>query len=184
MPIQQSRSRRASLWQSALDEATAKQGGGGAASFGPKKAVKRPMDQDIVNNAEVVQAIEKHDFSNQQLPNPPPPKAAAGFKDSVKFCSTTAFKLAEARVKAFFTNDDSEVRLLQQQLGAAFGACDPKWSDVIEIYFRNRVAQQKIPYRPYNDIGEYVIDDPDLLPDSALIAFLADWGTGEDPAKH
>src|SRR5580704_8519336 len=105
MPIQQSRSRLASLWQSALDEATSKEGGGGgAAGFGARSgATKRPVDQDIVDNQDVVKNIEKLDFESIPIPNPPPPAPAVDIKSTVKFCSTIAFKLAEARVKAFFT---------------------------------------------------------------------------------
>jgi predicted phosphodiesterase len=184
MPIQQRRSMQASLWQSALDEATAKESGGGAAAFGGtgKPMTKRPMDQDIVANDEVTAAIEARDLKGQAMPEAAAPSAAAGVQDTVKFCSTTAFKLAEARVKAIFTRDDTEVKLLQQQLGATFGNCDPKWSEVIENYVRNRVAAQQIPYRPYNQISDYVFED--RLPGNALVALLADWGTGEDAAKN
>ena len=182
MPIQQSRSRAASLWQSALDEATAKESGGGAAALGgPKPMTRRPSDHDIAANYDVVKAIEAREFKGVPIPEPPALSAAAGIQDTVKFCSTTAFKLAEARVKAILTGDDTEVKKLQEQLSAKFGNCDPKWSEVIENYVRNRVAAQHIPYRPYNAIGDYVIEDG--LPEKALVALLADWGTGEDGAK-
>ena len=184
MPIQQRRSREASLWQSALDEATAKESGGGAAALGgPRKAItKRPIDQDIVVNDQVAEAIQAQEFEGQAMPEPAPPSPAAGVQDTIKFCSTTAFKLAEARVKAIFTRDDTEVKRLEQQLGATFGNCDPKWREVIENYVRNRVAAQHIPYRPYNNISDYVMEG--RLPENALVALLADWGTGEDAAKN
>jgi hypothetical protein len=182
MPIQQSRSRDASLWQSALDEATAKESGGGAAALGAPKAITtRPIDQDITNNYDVVLEIQKQAFEGESVPQPSPPSPAAGVKDTIKFCSATAFKLAEARVKAFFSHDDSEVKRLEQQLGEKFGNCDPKWREAIESYVRNKVAAQHIPYRPYNQITDYVLED--RLPENALIALLADWGTGEDVAK-
>ena len=183
MPIQQSHSRQASLWQSALDEATAKESGGAAASLsGAKRTSKRVMDQDIAANDAVIKAIERQEFHGVALPDPLPPSPGAGIQDTVKFCSTTAFKLAEARLKAIFTRDDTDVKKLQQQLGAKFGNCDPKWKEAIEMYVRNRVAAQQIPYRPFNNIGEYVIEN--IPPQNALIALLADWGTGEDSAKN
>src|SRR5580658_232160 len=183
MPIQQSRSREASLWQSALDEATAAQSGGGAASLGAPSAVtRRPIDQDITDNYEVIKAIEEWEFDGTPIPDAAPPTPAAGVKDIIKFCSTTAFRLAEAKVRAVFSRDDTEVKLLEQQLGEKFGNCDPKWGETIKNYVKNRVAAQNIPYRPYNDIGQYVISD--RLPGKGLIALLADWGTGEDAAKR
>jgi predicted phosphodiesterase len=183
MPIQQSRSRKASLWQSALDEATAKQSGGAAASLSrAKRTSKRAMDQDMAANDPVIKAIERQELQGVVLPDPLPPSPAAGFQDTVKFCSTTAFKLAEARLKAIFTKDDTDARRLQRQLGAKFGNCDPKWKEAIEMYIRNRVAAQQIPYRPYNNIGDYVIEN--IPPQNALIALLADWGTGEESATN
>ena len=184
MPIEQSRSRTASLWQSALDEATAKGSAGGAVSVAGarKPKIKRPMDQDIADNLPVIQAIEQREFKKRPLPKPRAPGPGVGISDTVKFCSITAFKLAEARVKAVFTRDDTEVKKLEKQLGAQFGQCDPKWSEAIESYVRNRIAAQNIPYRPYNNIGDYVIRD--RLPTDGLIALLADWGTGDDAAKN
>lgn len=180
MPIQQSRSSKASLWQSALDEVTAKESGSAAASVGSLAGVTmRPMDRDIEATADVAKAIEAHEFSGEPLPIPAEPSPAAGIEDTVKFCSTTAFKLAEARVKAVFTGDYAEVARLQAQLEAPFGNCDPKWKEAIEVYVRNRIAAQHIPYRPYNNISDYVLD----LPPNASVALLADWGTGEDGAR-
>jgi len=75
MPIQQRRSREASLWQSALDEATAKESGGGAAALGgPRRAItKRPIDQDIVVNDQVAEAIQAQEFEGQAMHEPAPP---------------------------------------------------------------------------------------------------------------
>jgi predicted phosphodiesterase len=182
MPLEQFRSAKASLWQSALDEVTASQSGGAAASVSATKRVaSRPVDQDIVQNNSLARAIHDAEFNEQPLPSPAPPAAAAGLQDTAKFCATTAFKLAEARVRAFFTKDDTEYKLLEQQLAQPFGQCDPKWGQVIETYVRNRIAAQNIPYRPYSDINNYVLND--RLPNNALIALLADWGTGETGAK-
>ena len=89
MPIQQSHSRQASLWQSALDEATAKESGGAAASLsGAKRTSKRAMDQDIAANDAVIKAIERQEFQGVALPDPLPPSPGAGVQDTVKFCST------------------------------------------------------------------------------------------------
>ncbi|HZS56692.1 MAG TPA: metallophosphoesterase [Bryobacteraceae bacterium] len=183
MPLHQFRSVKASMWQSALDEVTVQQSGGGAASLTAKKIVTtRPMDQDIATNNSVAQAIHDSEFGDQALPAVAPPSGAAGIQDTAKFCANTAFRLAEARVKAFFSKNDAEYKLLQQQLSAQFGQCDPKWGQVIEAYVRNCIASQKIPYRPYNNIGDYVLTDR-IPQKNATIALLADWGTGEAGAK-
>jgi len=180
--MQKLRSKRASLWQSALDEVTAGSTGGAAAFGGAApKVVKRPVDEDLATNEEVVKAIEELEFEGKKLPEPPAPSPAAGVADVAKFCSTTAFRLAEARLKSVFTGDDTEVQKLQQQLGEKFGLCDAKWTEAIKTYVRTHLGNQSIPYRPYNDIGDYVIEN--RLPGDALVAMLADWGTGEDGAK-
>jgi hypothetical protein len=182
MAIKQFRSRDASLWQSALDEAAARESRGGAAAMGaPKTITKRPEDQDIIENYDVAAEIQKQYFEGTPVPQLPPPPPTVSVQDKIKFCSVTAFKLAEARVKAFFTHDHSEVNRLEQQLGEKFGNCDLRWREAIESYVRNRIAAQHIPYRPYNHITDYVLED--RLSENSLIALLADWGTGEDDAK-
>lgn len=121
---------------------------------------------------------------DQKLPVPdvPPPSPAAGIADTVKFCSTTAFKLAEAKVKAFLTHDNTELNLLHAQLDTPFSQCDPRWATVLEVYAASRIADKTIPYRRYSNINDFVITD--RLPAKATVVLIGDWGTGQDGAKE
>jgi hypothetical protein len=101
--------------------------------------------------------------------------------DTVKFCATAAFKLAEAKVKAICDHDDTDLKRLQAQLGVPFGQCDPRWAQVLEVYAASRIASKTIPYRRYSDINDFVITD--RLPATATVALVADWGTGQDGAR-
>ena len=180
--LKQFRGKRASLWQSAVDEVVAKEHAGSspAAGFGQGTPhVKRPDqgDASILGGNDIAEALDR----DQDVPKVPPPGPAAGIGDTVKFCSTTALKLAEARVKAFFTKDDTELKRLEEELGAPFGNCDPKWATVVAVYVASRLAEKPIPYRLYNDITDFVITD--RLPDHGTVALVADWGTGQDGAR-
>jgi hypothetical protein len=181
--MNQFRSVPASLWQSAVDEAVAQENAGSspAAGFGPRAgAVKRPdpNDENIAQAGAIAEAIDK----GTEPPQPPPPSPAVGFADTVKFCSVTAFRLAEARVKAVLTGDDTELKRLERELKAPFGSCDPKWGQVIAIYVAQRIASKTIPYRRHQDLNDFVIEG--RLPDVGKVAMVGDWGTGQDGARN
>ena len=182
-PIKQFRSANASLWQSAVDQVIAKKEAAAspAASLGvtPPTVVARP-DQtlpEIVQANQIAAAIDEAGT----IPTEVPSLAAVGITDTVRFCSVAAYKLAEARVKAFFSGDDSELNMLKAQLDTPFSQCDPRWAEVLEVYAASRIADKTIPYRRYTNIGDFVIDD--RLPANASVALIADWGTGQDGAK-
>ena len=65
---------------------------------------------------------------------PAPSTQAAGLVDTAKFCATAAYRLAEAQVNAAITGDSSALTALHAQLDTPFGACDPKWGEVLAIY--------------------------------------------------
>ena len=110
-----------------------------------------------------------------------PAAADASPAGTVAFCASTAFKLAEAQVKATLTGDSSELIELHAQLDTPFGQCDPKWGEVLAVYTASRLANSTIPYRRYTQLSDFVIDG--RLPDQATVVILADWGTGQDAAK-
>jgi 3',5'-cyclic AMP phosphodiesterase CpdA len=181
-PMKQFRTVNASLWQSAVDKVVARKrrGASPAAGLGQSAtSVTRPdqSDPDIVVGNDIALAVNEQ----QPVPDVPPPSPAAGIGDVVRFCSTAAFKLAEARVKAFFTHDDTELNLLKARLGAPFSRCDPRWAQVLEVYYASRIANKTIPYRRHANLGDFVIAD--RLPAKATVALIADWGTGQDAAR-
>ena len=183
--IKQFRSRDASLWQSAVDEVVAKENAGSspAAGLGGGAAapVKRPPQgqAEIVVNNEIAETID----DGRPVATVQPPSPAAGFGDTVRFCSTAAFKLAEASVKAAFTHDETELKRLEEELRTPFGNCDAKWVQVAAVYAASKINAQTrtIPYVRHTHINDFVIDD--RLPESATIALVGDWGTGQESAR-
>lgn len=181
----QFRGRDASLWQSAVDEVVAKNNAGSPAAgfgqpFGPAR-LKRPVQTDpLVSRANEIAALIDQGSDVPQVAAPA--AIAAGLVDTAKFCSVATFRLAEAKIKAHFTGDDTQVKLLQSELGTPFGACDPKWAAVLATYVEHRIqAGASIPYRRYKDLQDFVI--PDRLPNKGTVVLIADWGTGQPAAK-
>jgi hypothetical protein len=182
-PIKQFRSVNASLWQSAVDQVIAKKNAGASAAAGLGAApsgITRPdqTQPEIVQANEIAKAIDDEAL----IPAIPMPSPAVGIADTLKFCSAAAFKLAEARVKAFFTGDDTELNLLKAQLDTPFAQCDPHWAQVLEVYAASRIADKTIPYRRHTALNDFVLND--RLPAKATVALIADWGTGQTTAKQ
>ncbi len=182
--MMQFRGRNASLWQSAIDLATAKRTSSSpAAGFSPAMGathLQRPSQTDhgILIGNDIADAIDRGAPVEAVQP---PATAAAGVVDTIKFCATTAYHLAEATIKAHLTGDYSEVTALHAQLDTPFGECDPKWGEVIANYVEARLSGNQIPYRRYQRMQDFVIDD--RLPEDATVVLIADWGTGQDSAK-
>ncbi|MBM3814575.1 MAG: hypothetical protein FJW20_23360 [Acidimicrobiia bacterium] len=182
MSIKQHRSKEASLWQSAVDEIVSKAKAGGATlSEGGTAPVNRTELDDPFMAAANNIAGQVDQGVAPPTPQAPADVATLGVAEVVEFCSTTAFKLAEAKVKAIFSGNDKEVRKLEEELGAQFGSCDPKWAQVIAVYVAARAEGDKIPYRRWDKLSDFVIDGQ--LPANAKVALLADWGTGQDAAR-
>src|SRR6266702_3681201 len=146
--ITQFRGRDASLWQSAIDQATAKRiSSSPAAGFGgPRPAsvhLQRPAqaDRTIQLCNDIAAAIDQ---GTEVKHVQPPATTAAGVADTLEFCATTAYHLAEATIKAHLTGDYSEVTALHAQLDTPFGQCDPKWGEVIANYVQSRLLCEEI----------------------------------------
>jgi hypothetical protein len=182
--LKQFRSPDLSLWQSAADEVVTKHPKSGTARAldvggKPVSTGRPPQDDNMIADANAIaEAID------QGMPAPATPadvhKQTEGVGDVAKFCSTAAFHLAQARVKAVFTGDDSEVKKFNQELGTKFGNCDPRWVDVVEKYVAFKTQSIAIPYRTHTATDNFVR----TLPEDATVALIADWGTGEDTAKR
>ena len=182
--MKQFRSRDASLWQSAVDEVVAKENAGSSPAAGlgaGTPRLKRPLqaEPEIAVNNDIAEAIDEE----RPVPAVPPPSPAAGIADTVRFCSTAAFRLAEARVKAALTHDDRELKRLEEELRTPFANCDAKWAQVAAVYAASKLNAntRTIPYRRHAKLDDFVMDD--RLPATATIALLADWGTGQESAR-
>jgi hypothetical protein len=179
------RSREASLWQSAADQVLSKsrkqraeQGvvAGAPAAAGPVDPALPEMNAANTAALAVEQSLKIPQHGVEAEP------MVEGAAPSVpEFCARAAFQLARARVKKILTGDDTDEKKFQDELGAQFGTCDPRWSECISEYIKNRVSNDPIPYRRYKQLSDFVIDD--VLGDSARIALVGDWATGDATAS-
>jgi hypothetical protein len=180
--LKQVRSKQGSLWQSAVDKVVAGAPASPAAGFDdtPAPAPRRAAldDPKVAAANDVAEMVDKGTIPEI----PPAPSPAAGFKETAAFCSKTAFRIAEAKVKSVFTGNTNELKALEEEIGAKFGGCDPQWTEVIAEYVKNRVNSVQIPYRKHNALDDFLISGP-RFPDNAKIAILGDWGTGDATAR-
>ena len=180
-------SKQGSLWQSAVDRVVNSAPPPSAAAEFSDTPAPPPTGRfdptgDDAAMMDAATAIATDLDNGKAIPIPPPPSEAAGLGETVEFCSKTAFRIAEARAKSIFTGNTTELKALQEEIGAKFGGCDPRWTEVIAEYVKTRVGSVHIPYRHYNQIGDFVISGP-RFPDNARIAIVGDWGTGQDAAR-
>ena len=186
--MKQFRGKKASLWQSAVDRVAASAPVASPAAGLDDEAAAPPSGRTPPQGEDAAATLAAADEIAAMLDQgatpaiPPPPSPAAGFLDQVAFCSTTALRIAEARVKSIFTGDKTELRALQAEIGAKFGGCDPQWTSVIAEYVKARVGSVHIPYRVHNTLDDFVISGS-RFPDDARIAILGDWGTGQEGAR-
>ena len=103
--------------------------------------------------------------------------ATEGALEVAQYCSTVARKLAIA----ILTGNKVQEALAREQLGK-FTLCDPGWLETVAKYVEFQATGQKVPYRVYSNIDDFVIDGK--LPDKAKVAIVGDWGTGQEPAKQ
>ena len=169
-----------SLWQSAVDEVIAKRKGGAQseAAGAPRVISQRPDSGDMMMR-EAMAYCNAAD-SGQPLPEATAvgPAATEGLVHTAGFCSLVALKLAKATI----TGNKAEIQRYKDEMGK-FSDCDPGYAEAAATYAAYFVAQNKdIPYRVYKNIGDFVIDGK--LPESATIAVIGDWGTGQDAAKQ
>lgn len=195
--LKQFRGRNASLWQSAVDQVLSKRSAGTvvtAAGVPPGIVRLNRPDQTapevqsanrIAASIDIAAPVPLAPMTAPLAPAPEAtdvsPAAASSPSDTVAFCARTAFQLAEAQVNATLTGDNSALTELHAQLDTPFGQCDPKWGEVLAVYAASRLADKTIPYRRYDSLQDFVITD--RLPAQATVVIVADWGTGQDPAK-
>ena len=177
--IKQFRDPKMSLFQSAVSEVAARHSGVHTLSVagGTASAIRPTTDDPFV--AAMTGFLEAAE-TGQPMPDLPAPSATLGVVDVAKYCANVSLKLGEALGKALLTADDDQVRQCRERLGK-FGACDPRWADASEQYANYFVLQQKnIPYIRHTNLDDFVIDGK--LGNTARIAIVGDWGTGQDVA--
>lgn len=106
-----------------------------------------------------------------------PAAAASTSGGTVDYCASLAKQYGEAVLEGRTADADR----FHQELTQGMGVCDPAWVDCAAKYAEFLLSCQKIPYRVYQNIGDFVIDGK--LSANARIAIVGDWGTGQDAAK-
>jgi hypothetical protein len=161
----------ASLWQSALEEAAAVHVAARAAA--PALALA-PFKEGAARAAALIHGL------NRVLP------AAAVVSDVASAIATGAhdpslFGAVVAHLARNFTGSVDAFRDLIRQ--TKFSFLDPLWLEAAVNYYL--ILQQRraaVPYRPYQDLGDFVIEPG--LPSAGRIALLSDWGTGTEDARR
>ena len=83
-----------------------------------------------------------------------------------------------AQIALYSVTNPAKAATLRQEL--ADGECDPLWAECIATYDAWRLSNTAQPYIPYQNIGDFVIEN--CFPDEATIAVIGDWGTGMNDA--
>jgi predicted phosphodiesterase len=177
--MRQTRHPEFSLWQSAIDQTLAQKRSGQTEDVGGGGAVQRPDPADpmVAATAMIADDIQNGRTPSADVPAEEPVAQTEGVGGAVKYCSTIWWEIAKARVKG----DTAAEQAWQARLGK-FGSCDPRYSEAVEQYVEFfRVKCDKVPYRVWKNIGDFVIDGK--LPANATVAIVGDWGTGQQDAK-
>lgn len=169
-----------SIWQSAVDEVVAKKTAG-AQTLGiggtPVVSGRPDAGQFMIGDAAAYCTAMDTGAPLPESAGPAGPAATEGLVQTLGSCSLSALKLA----KTIITNQQQAQANLKAQF-AKFGACNPGYVEAAIKYAEYFIAQgKKIPYRVYQNLSDFVIDGK--LPAQARVAVVADWGTGEQPAK-
>jgi hypothetical protein len=158
IPFLTQRDVEASLWQSAVDAAVAST----AAAATPL-----PTQQNPFARLGAVAAAALSHFEPAAAPAPPPS------------LDPTHLGIIAANVAHSFSGDEDQFR--EALRITKFGQFDPLWLEAAVNYLRFlRFSRKDVPYRPYDQLGNFVIDDK--LPARARIALVSDWGTGQPEA--
>ena len=97
--------------------------------------------------------------------------------ETTRFCALLAWRYMQARL----SGDVAQVANIEGQFTA--GVCDPAWATTISEYlqyFGPGGQRREIPYITPVQAGEGVL----RIKHGARVALIADWGTGEQPARE
>ena len=171
-----------SLWQSAVDEVVATRAGAATAeSLGEAPVVQRPDTSNQMVQGAVLDVKAENIGQPLQIHATAGPAMTESVGGFAQVCSNVARKLAEAKI----AGDAAEVAACEEEFHG-FGVCDPGWLEVAEKYaafqLKVKLMGDKVPYRTYTSIDDYVIDGK--LPDDAIVGIVGDWGTGQNEAKQ
>jgi predicted phosphodiesterase len=166
-PLPTFRNSAVSLWQSAIDEVLAQQRANQPQVLGDERgpSSQAPIMLQAVAAAEAI------------LKGEPVPPAVLGIP--IEDCASLYLQLILAQAQG----DEPKVERLKDQI--EFSTCDPLWAKCFLEYEKFRLfTRGQIPYRRYQSLDDYILPLTGKNPAAIKIALIADWGTGEGPARH
>ena len=167
-PLPTFRNSAVSLWQSAIDEVLAQQRANQPQVLGDEPPVPSSQAPIMLQAVAAAEAI---------LSGQPVPPAVLGVP--VEDCAQLYLKLILAQAQG----DDQQVARLKDEI--EFSTCDPLWAKCFVEYEKFRLfSSDQIPYRRYQSLDDYILPLTGKNPAAIKIALIADWGTGEGPARH
>jgi len=167
-PLPTFRNSAVSLWQSAINEVLAQQRANQPQVLGDEPPV--PSSQAPI----MLQAVAAAEAILQGEPVPP---SVLGIP--VEDCASLYLQLILAQAQG----DEQKVERLKDEI--EFSTCDPLWAKCFLEYEKFRLfSRGQIPYRRYQSLDDYILPLTGHNPSAIKIALIADWGTGEGPARH
>lgn len=103
-----------------------------------------------------------------------------GLWDTLTYCSKSAAGLVSSWWDKAWGVEETELQAYKDALTQQFGGCDPKFVKALTKYAQLLISRGEIPYRRWQDINAFVIEDK--LPEQGVVGFVADWGTGQPTA--
>lgn len=163
---------------------------------GQEEVVTRPeLSNPIINEvAQYCVALTNADLSTADLPSPDQDALSdaqrqilsdaqqRGAIDTVKYCASMAVGMAKNLWAAKFHGNTEVYNQYQTALTKKFGDCDPNYKEALTQYVKFLANRGEIPYVKWKQPDDFVIDEPEKLPEDAVIGVVADWGTGEPEA--
>jgi hypothetical protein len=167
-PLPTFRNPAVSLWQSAINEVLAQQRANQPQVLGDEPPVPSSQAPIMLQAVAAAEAI---------LSGEPVPPAVLGLP--IEDCAKLYLQLILAQAQG----DDQQVERLKDDI--EFSTCDPLWAKCFLEYEKFRLFSiGKIPYRRYQSLDDYILPLTGRDPAAIKIALIADWGTGEGPARR
>src|SRR5215207_2292315 len=167
-PLPTFRNAEVSLWQSAIEEVLAQQRANQPQVLG---------DEPPVPSSQAPIAMQAAAAANAILKGEPVPPSVLGIP--VEDCARLYLELILAQA----AGDEKKVERLKDEI--EFSTCDPLWAACFLEYQKFRLFKSgQIPYRSHQSLDDYILPLTGKNPAAIKIALIADWGTGEGPARH
>jgi predicted phosphodiesterase len=167
-PLPTFRSPEVSLWQSAIDEVLAQQRANAPRVLGEDEPGPRSQEPIAMQAAAAAEAI---------LKGQPVPPSVLGVP--VEDCARLYMELILAQA----ADDQQKIERLKDEI--EFSTCDPLWAKCFLEYQKFQLFKSgQIPYRRHQSLDDFILPLAGKDPAAIKVALIADWGTGEGPARQ